>query len=98
MSRLQWNMRRLRDERLDHGRLGLVWDWDLRHGGGLHDAFDLGRVGVGAVFGGAFVVLSVVDSIRNIGRHTAERGRRIKSGFTSPISGGAGPKKKGKGK
>lgn len=48
------------------------------------------------LLGGAFMLLSTLDMIRNIGRHTAERGRRIKSGFTSPITPKSKSKKKSK--
>jgi hypothetical protein len=44
----------------------------------------------------AFAVLSMLDTGRRATRHVSERGRRIKGGFTSPISGSGGPKKKGK--
>lgn len=43
----------------------------------------------------AFAVLSMLDTGRRGARHVSERGRRIKSGFTSPISGGGpAPRKK----
>jgi hypothetical protein len=50
----------------------------------------------GVVAIGAFAVLSMLDTTRRGARHVSERGRRIKGGFTSPISGSGGPKKKGK--
>jgi hypothetical protein len=52
----------------------------------------------GTVAIGAFAILSMFDTSRRATSHVRERGRRIKGGFTSPISGGGSsrPKKKKK--
>jgi hypothetical protein len=50
----------------------------------------------GTVLLGAYAIVSMLDTTRRAGRHVSERGRRIKSGFTSPISGDSGTKRKKK--
>jgi hypothetical protein len=50
----------------------------------------------GVVGVAAFAVLSMLDTGRRATKHVAERGRRIKSGLTSPISGSTPKKKKAK--